>query len=45
MLYCGNEFRIEVCSFHLKFDDMVPRTGRIISGSFFGAVKYTYFRS
>ena len=45
MLCCGNAFRMEVCSFHLKFDDMVPRKGKIISGSFFGAAKYTYFRS
>ena len=25
MLHCGNEFRMEVCSFRFKFDDIVPR--------------------
>ena len=43
MLHCGNEFRMEVCSFRFKFDDKVPRKGKIISSSFFGAVKYTCF--
>ena len=43
MLHCGNEFRMEVCSFRFKFDDIVPRKGKIISSSFFGAVKYTCF--
>ena len=38
MLDCGNEFQMEVCSFCLKFDDMVPRMGKIISSSFFGFV-------
>ena len=41
MLHCGNEFGMEVCSFHFKFNDMVPKKDRIISSSFFGAVKYT----
>ena len=35
-----NWFRMEVCSFHFKFDDMVPRKGEIISSSFFGDVEY-----
>ena len=39
MLHCGNEFRMEVCSFQFKFDGMVPRKGKIISSSFFGAIK------
>ena len=43
MLHCGNEFRMEVCSFCFKFDDIVPRKGKIISSSFFGAAKYTCF--
>ena len=43
MLPCGNEFRMEVCSFRFKFDDMVPRKGRIIGSSIFEVVKYTYF--
>ena len=34
MLHCGNEFRMEVCSFCFKFDDMVPRKSKIISSSF-----------
>ena len=29
MLHCGNEFEKEVCSFPFKFDDMVPRKGRL----------------
>ena len=32
---------MEVCSFRFKFDDIVPRKGKIISSSFFGAVKIT----
>ena len=43
MLHCGNEFRMEVCSFCFKFDDIVPRKGKIISISFFGAFEYTCF--
>ena len=43
MLYCGNECRMEVCSFRFKFDDMVPRRGKIISSSIFGAVEYICF--
>ena len=42
MLHCGNEFRMEVCSFRFKFGDMVPRKGKIISSSLFGAVEYTW---
>ena len=34
---------MEVCSFHFKFDDMVPRKGEIISSSFFGDVEYIWF--
>ena len=45
MLQCGDEFRMEVCSFCFEFNDMVPRKGRIISSSFFVAVKYTCFRT
>ena len=43
MLPCGNEFRMGVCSFCFKFDNMVPRKGRIIGSSIFEVVKYTYF--
>ena len=43
MLHCGNEFQLEVCTFHFKFDDMVPRKGKIITSSFFGAVEYICF--
>ena len=43
ILHCFNEFRMVVCNFRLKFDDMVPRKGKIISSSFLGAVEYTYF--
>ena len=43
MLHCGNEFQMEVCTFHFKFDDMVPRKGKIITSSFFGAVEYICF--
>ena len=43
MLQCGDEFRMEVCSFCFEFNDMVPRKGRIISSSFFVSVKYTCF--
>ena len=44
MLHCGNEFRMEVSSFCFKFDDVVPRKGKvIISSSFFGAVEYICF--
>ena len=43
MLQCGDEFRMEVCSFCFEFNDMVLRKGRIISSSFFVAVKYTCF--
>ena len=43
MLHCGDEFRMEVCSFWFEFDDMVPRKGRIISSSFFVPVKCTCF--
>ena len=39
ILHCGNEFRMEVCIFHFKFDDLVTRKGRIISSFFFGAVE------
>ena len=41
MLHCGNEFRMEVCSFCCKFDDLALKKGRSITSSFFGAVKYT----
>ena len=44
MLHCGDEYRMEVCSFRFKFDDIVSRKGKIISSSFFGAVKYICFR-
>ena len=30
MLHCGNEFRMEVCSFRFKLDDIVPRNGKIL---------------
>ena len=43
MLHCGNEFWKEVWSFRFKFDDMIPRKGKIISSSFFGAVGYVCF--
>ena len=43
MLHCGNEFRMEVCSSRFKFDDMVPRKGKIISSSFYVAVEYICF--
>ena len=43
MLHFDNEFRMEVCSFGFKFDDMVPRKGKIISSSFYGAVEYICF--
>ena len=43
MLHGGNRFQMEVPSFCIKFDDMVQRKGKIISGFFFGAVKYTCF--
>ena len=39
MLHCGNEFRMEVCSFRFGFDDIVPRNGKIISSSFSGAIE------
>ena len=39
MLHCSNEFQMEVCSFCFKFDEMVPRNGNIISGSFSGAAE------
>ena len=45
MLYCGNEFRMGGCSFHFIFDDMIPKKGRIISSSFFGAVRYSCFET
>ena len=43
MLHCGDEFRMEVCSFWFEFDDMVPRKGKVISSSFFVPVKCTCF--
>ena len=43
MLHCGNEFRMEVCSFCFKFDGMIPRKSEIISSSFSGAVEYICF--
>ena len=43
VLHCGNEFRMEVCNFCFKFDDMFPRKGNIISSSIFEVVEYTCF--
>ena len=43
MLRWGNEIPIEVYSFYSKFGDMVSRIDRIISRSFFVAVKYNCF--
>ena len=38
MLHFVNEFQMEVCSFCLKFDGIVPKKGEIISSCLFGAV-------
>ena len=43
MLHCGNELPIEGYSFCFKFGDAVSKKDRIISSSFFVAVKYTGF--
>ena len=43
MLHCGKKPGMDVCWFCFKFDGMAPRKARIISSSFFGAVKYTCF--
>ena len=43
MLHCGNEIRMDVCSFCFKFDVMVPRRVKLLVANFFGAVKYTFF--
>ena len=43
MLHCGNELPIEVYSFYFEFGDVVSKMDRIISSSFFVAVKYTCF--
>ena len=43
MLHCNDEFGMDVCGFCFTFDDMFPRKRRIISRSFFGAIKYTCF--
>ena len=43
MLHCGNELPMEVCSFCFEFGDVVSRKDKIISSSFFVAVKYTCF--
>ena len=43
MLNYGNEFWMWVCCFCFKFDHMVPRKGKIISSSCFGAFEYILF--
>ena len=43
MLHCRNELSIEVYSFYSKFGGTFSIIDRIISSSFFVAVKYTSF--
>ena len=35
MLHCDKQFRMEICSFCFKFDDMVPRKARSMAAPFF----------
>ena len=37
------EWKFAVFTLNMMTDDMVPRNGKIISSSFFGAVEYTCF--